>query len=156
MEVGQSFCLLSPGDTHRLDAMAFWHTPGTPSVGFGTMLRHGLAFAPFRLGLAATRRLIETSDAVEAQRHRAHPGEEVWLLNNMIVHQDCRGKGLGTQLLGEQLSDIVVPSGRNAALATQRPENVTFSSRLGFEVVSEERVGFGEFSFRNWIMLFRP
>jgi hypothetical protein len=47
----------------------------------------------------------------------------------------------------------IAPSGRRACLATQRPENVTFYQRLGFEVTSEEHVGQGPHAFTNWVMV---
>lgn len=42
------------------------------------------------------------------------------------------------------------------ALATQRPENVTFYQRLGFEPVWSDVVGSGPGAFRSWIMVYTP
>ena len=152
--VGRGFGLVDDG---RLDAMGYWHAPGAPEIGPRLMLRHGLALAPLRLGPAAGRRLRETTDAVERARQRAVAGRPSWLLNNMVVRETRRGSGLGSQLLAAEVADIRARDDRSPiTLATQRPENVTFYGRLGFEVASEERVGRGELAFTNWIMVHPP
>ena len=136
--------------------MGFWQPPGSKPVGTGAMLRHGLALAPFVLGPAATRRLLEVVDAVERGRHGAQAGEPAWYLNNMAVRKECRGSGIGSRLLGSQLRELVDPSGAPAVLSTQRPENVTFYARFGFEVASEDVMGSGPLAFRSWTLLRRP
>lgn len=151
--LGRSFCLR--GERGRVDAMGFWHPPGAKSVGLLTMLRHGFALAAFALGPGAVRRMLETVEGIEAQRSEAQAGVPAWYLHNMAVRQSLRGSGIGSRLLGSQLERVVDPSGQPAVLATQRPENVVFYRRLGFEVASERRIGAGPFAFDNWIML-RP
>jgi GNAT superfamily N-acetyltransferase len=155
--VGRGFGL-SLQDEHagaRLVAMGFWHAPGAQEAGLGALLRHGLALAPFRLGLACTRRMLETTGAVEAQRVAAQGPGDCWYLHNMVVARDRRGSGVGSKLLGRQLQSVVDPSGARARLATQRPENVVSYERLGFDVASETHIGGGEHRFTNWILI-RP
>ncbi|MDJ0848853.1 MAG: GNAT family N-acetyltransferase [Myxococcota bacterium] len=152
-ELGRSFCVLD--ERGSVDALGFWHPPGTPSVGLGTLLRHGFGLALFRLGPGALRRLLETVDAIETQRLEAQGDAPAWYLHNMAVRRRSRGSGVGSRLLGTQLAQLVDPTGRPAVLATQRPENVVFYGRLGFEVASERTLGTGPLAFRNWVMV-RP
>lgn len=152
-EIGESFCQLDRG---LVRALGFWHRPGTPPVGIPTMLRHGLAFAPLRLGWGAFRRLLEITTRIEAQRAAEQPDGPSWYLNNMVVHEELRGTGVGSRLLGAGLRDLIDANGHAAVLATQRSENLVFYSRLGFEVASEAWVGEGVFRFRNWIMVRPP
>lgn len=158
---GRSFCVRaepraqSAGGPGRVNAMGFWHPPGSPPISTTAMLRHGLGFAPLRLGVAATRRLLEVVDAVEVQRQAAQRGVPAWYLNNMVVRAGLRGSGVGGGLLRQQLRYVIDPSGSPAVLTTQRPENVSFYVRLGFEVVSESTVGAGPHAFSNWVMI-RP
>lgn len=150
--IGQSFCRLDE-DELRVIAMGVWHPPGTAAVGVGTMIRYGLALAPLRIGPGATGRMLRVVAAIEDQREEAQQATPAWYLNNMVIAKPLRGTGLGSELLAEQLRDAVDASGQAAILATQRPENVAFYRRLGFEVASEKIVGEGSLGFRSWIMI---
>ena len=149
--LASSVCVLRDGGA-TVDAMAFWHPPGHAAVGFFAMLRSGLALAPLRVGLAGARRMFEVDDALMRLREQADAELGSWYLSNLAVRDTLRGAGLGSTLMSEQLRDIVDPSGRAASLMTQRPENVVFYERLGFEVVSDSIVGSGPLAFRNWFM----
>ncbi len=74
----------------------------------------------------------------------------------MAVAAHLRGSGLGMDLLTRELRNRIDPSGHVAALATQRPENVRFYRRLGFEVASDRTLGSSRLAFRNWIMVREP
>jgi len=149
--VGSGFCLIGDG---RLDAMGFWHAPGTKEPGLAMMIRHGLAMAPVHLGMDSMRRLLEVVHDVETERQAVLNGTEAWYLHNMVVRKELRGTGVGGPLLRSQLRDVLGRRPhRKAVLATQKPENVTFYQRLGFEVVSEKRVGSRPGAFLNWLMV---
>lgn len=151
-----SFCVVEPGDAGRrcVLAMGFWHAPGAQSVSVRALLRPSLLALPFTCGLDAARRALEVTSLLEAERSAAIG--QAWFLNNMVVDEKLRGSGLGTELLQRELRERVDPSGEPALLATQRPENVIFYRRLGFEVVSERVLGSRSQPFRNWMMLRAP
>jgi GNAT superfamily N-acetyltransferase len=135
-------------------AMGFWHAPGARSVSVRGLMRPAMLALPFKCGLDAARRALEVTSCLEKQRWEALG--PAWFLNNMVVAEHLRGTGLGTELLSRELRDRVDPSGEPALLATQRPENVVFYRRLGFEVASERTLGSRSHAFRNWIMVREP
>lgn len=148
--VGKGFCIV---DAKGLGAMGFWHAPGTKEPGLGLMLRHGLWLAPLRIGVASVRRMMEMVEHVEKRRHEVLAGREAWYLHNMVVRGDLRGTGVGSRLLGSELGRVFAVRAAPAFLNTQRPENVVFYRRLGFEVCAEETIGTGPHAFTNWMML---
>jgi GNAT superfamily N-acetyltransferase len=149
-----SFCL-AEGSTAQ--AMGFWTRSGRPGVGLLRMLRGGLLAAPLRLGWAGVRRMFEVTGEVERHLGQALAGRPYWYLNNMVVRKHLRGTGVGSRLLREQLGVVSeLEPGFAIALATQRPENVTFYQQLGFQTVWSEMVGSGPGAFRNWIMVYSP
>lgn len=148
--VGKGFCIV---DARGLGAMGFWHAPGTKEPGLGMMLRYGLWLAPLRIGMASVRRMTEMIDRVEKRRAEVLAGREAWYLHNMVVRGDLRGTGVGSGVLGSELRRVFALRAAPAILNTQRPENVVFYRRLGFEVCAEETIGAGPHAFTNWMML---
>jgi GNAT superfamily N-acetyltransferase len=148
--VGKGFCFV---DGRGLGAMGFWHAPGTSEPGLGMMLRHGLWLAPVRIGMASVLRMMEMLEQVEARRREVLAGRDAWYLHNMVVRNDLRGTGVGSAILGSELARVLAERACPAVLNTQRPENVVFYRRLGFEVVAEDRVGSEQDGFVNWMML---
>lgn len=149
--VGEGFCIASGG---RLDAMGFWHAPNTREPGLLALVQDGLLAAPFRLGWSGVERMLEVSGRVEELRRAALGVRGAWYLHNMVVREELRGTGIGSALLRAQLDDVLGREPRHAAvLATQRPENVVFYRRLGFEVASEVQIGAGPQRFVNWMMV---
>lgn len=135
-------------------AMAFWHAPGAPKTSLFQLARFGFLAMPFRYGWPAFERMTRSVAELEARRASALGGRESWYLNNMVVARAQRGKGIGTRMLRRQLADVVDPSGFPASLTTQKPENVSFYRRLGFEVGDEGWIGPHPAGFMNWIMVY--
>ncbi len=149
-----SFCLV---EGRTVEAMGFWTRSSGPKVGLLRMLRGGLLVAPLRLGWTGVQRLFEVAREVDRHLERALPGRPFWYLNNMVVRKHLRGTGVGRRLLRQQLPIVSAMEPSFAiALATQRPENVAFYQRLGFEPVWSEMIGSGPRAFRSWIMVFTP
>jgi len=149
--VGKGFCVV---DERGLGAMGFWHAPGTREPGLGMMLRHGLWLAPLRIGMSSVLRMMDMIEHIEARRREVLAGRDAWYLHNMVVRGDLRGTGVGSALLGAELARVFAEKACVAVLNTQRPENVVFYRRLGFEVAAEDRVGSeGHGGFVNWMMV---
>lgn len=149
-DLRRSFCLVEGGE---VAAMGFWTRTDAPEAGLLRRLRAGLPLAPFKLGLVGLRRVSEVTAAFHRQIEGALAGEAAFMLNNMAVREDLRGTGVGTALLRAQLRRLSDESpGACLTLATQRPENVVFYGRLGFETASEQTIGAGPDAFTNWIM----
>jgi GNAT superfamily N-acetyltransferase len=150
-DLGASFCL---AEGPVVDAMGFWTRSTAPKIGTLRKIRAGLLGAPARLGWAGVRRLFEVTGEIDRHLERAMEERPYWYLNNMVVRERLRGTGVGTRLLREQIPAVAKSEPTYAiALSTQRPENVTFYQRLGFEVVLDRIMGSGPGAFRNWVMV---
>jgi GNAT superfamily N-acetyltransferase len=149
-----SFCLT---EGRVVEAMGFWTRSTAAKVGTLRQIRGGLLAAPVRLGWANVRRLFEVLREVDRHLELSLGDRPYWYLNNMVVREHLRGSGVGTRLLREQLPIVAEREPAwEIALSTQRPENVTFYQRLGFEPVLEQVIGNGPGAFRNWVMVRAP
>lgn len=77
------------------------------------------------------------------QRH--HPREPHWHLGPVAVEPELQGRGIGGSMM-ERFVEVV--DGDAAYLETDKPENVRFYERFGFEVVDEAEV----LGVPNWFM----
>ncbi len=154
LQIGLGVSTFCKTDDRGLAAMGYWTRADSPGPSFIGLIRAGLLSAPFRLGVAGVRRMSEVSTTIDDQLHTRLGTRPFWHLNNMVVREDLRGSGVGTQLLEQEIEGIGAID-RNAliSLATQRPENVKFYRRLGFAESEPEVVGIGPKAFPNWIMV---
>ena len=81
---------------------------------------------------------------------KSDPKEPHWHLDPLGVTPDLQGKGVGSQMMEHYCSQID-KSGMAAYHETDRPENVRFYERFGYEVIGEETI----LDFPNWYM-WRP
>ena len=82
--------------------------------------------------------------AAYAQRD---PDERHWHLGPVAVDAGLQGMGIGSQMMAAFCA--LVDAARDMAyLETDKPENVTFYSRFGFETIDETSI----LGARNWFM----
>ena len=93
------------------------------------------------------RRFVEWTSALTKQE----PREPHWHLGPVAVDASWRGKGVGSALM-RAFIEKVEQRGDYAYLETDKPENVGFYQRFGFEVMSESEI----LGTRNWFMDRRP
>lgn len=147
----ESFCI---ADNTIVHAMGFWTKPNQVKIGFAEKVKGGLLKVPFKMGFSGFKRVLEVSAEIENHLHKTMGTKQTYrYLNNMVIKEDIRGKGLGTSILKKQFSSILAKEkGAIFALSTQRYWTVKFYERLGFEVLLEEKIGHGELAFPNWTM----
>jgi ribosomal protein S18 acetylase RimI-like enzyme len=75
------------------------------------------------------------------------PGERHWHLGPLTVDVHLQGRGVGGRLMQVFCAQMDA-AGDDAYLETDKPINVRFYERYGFEVVSEEEV----LGVRTWFM----
>ena len=78
------------------------------------------------------------------------PEKRHWHLGPVAVDVHLQGRGIGSKLMRAFCARMDA-AGEDAYLETDKPENVRFYERFGFEVVSEEEV----IGVANWFMM-RP
>jgi ribosomal protein S18 acetylase RimI-like enzyme len=111
-------------------------------------LRQGLRLLPalFSIGPRAAGRLVRWMGAW--QRH--DPAERHWHLGPLVVDAHLQGEGVGSRMMRVFCARMDA-AGEDAYLETDKPVNVRFYERFGFEVVSEEDV----LGVPNWFMFRR-
>jgi len=147
----ESFCI---ADNSIVRAMGFWTKPNQIKVGLAEKVKGGLLKVPFKMGWSGFKRVMEVSAGIENQLVQTMGTQQPYCyLNNMVVQEDMRGKGLGFNILEKQITTIQSKE-KDAifALSTQRYWTVKFYERLGFEILLEEKIGQGELAFTNWTM----
>jgi len=83
-------------------------------------------------GFRAAGRWREVWEALDAR----HPPEPIFYLSLLGVARDRQGRGIGSALLADWLSDVDA-AGQPAWLETSRARNLPFYRRFGFRVAEE-------------------
>ncbi len=81
---------------------------------------------------------------------KSDPDERHWHVGPLAVDAPLQGQGIGSRLM-EVFCARMDEAGEDAYLETDKPINVTFYQRFGFEVVAEQPV----LGRPNWFMLRR-
>jgi ribosomal protein S18 acetylase RimI-like enzyme len=80
-----------------------------------------------------------------------HSQERHWHVGPVGVEPGLQGRGVGAAVM-RLLCDAMDAEGEIAFLETEKPENVVFYRRLGFEVMSESHLG----DLQTWFMRRAP
>lgn len=77
-----------------------------------------------------------------------------YYLSMVVIKKEYRRTGIGTCVLISAIEGLIAsnPSSNILGLTTQLPENVTFYSRLGFNVLDEGCVNYKRDRYNNWNM----
>ncbi len=121
-----------------LTGAAIWLGPDEPRVSSLRMARAGMVGVPFRLGIRATRRLMELSGEWSPLQRREPPRH--FYLMAIGVDPRHQGRGTGSSLMAPVLAEAD-RAGLSCYLETMTGADVRFYLRHGFQVASEGRVG---------------
>jgi GNAT superfamily N-acetyltransferase len=153
-------CLFSSNDSL---ISFFWLLPIASTASLCSKLRAGLLWFPLLFGVAPFMRLLSIGSQFDkttrlvAQKNITSDvdREKTVVLERMAVHPSLHGRGLGSACLRAALESRAESP---VVLGTQLQRNVEFYSRIGFNVVHEQRFGsIGDpFGFRCWWMLRPP
>ncbi len=125
--------------------------PELIDVSLFDMLRAGLLKLPLLFGLGRLKRLLRVKSLEEGELE----GVKAFRLERMVVTPSMQGRGIGSRALKAALGEADA-AGLPVVLTTNEERNVTFYSRLGFEVTrSATREIDGE-SYRVWTMARQP
>jgi len=138
--------------TGRIDGAAVWLTPESPPMSRETAGRAGMAELPQKMGPEAFQRLMVMKSHFDELRRRDAP-EPHWYLWVLGVDPPRQGQGVGSALLQPVLAQADT-AGLPCYVETDKPINVPFYQRHGFEVVVEDDLPDGGFHF--WTMKRAP
>jgi ribosomal protein S18 acetylase RimI-like enzyme len=120
--------------TDDTSAVAVWVPPGSGEMGLGRMLKVGLARMPFRLGMAGSRRFMQTLSKTEPF-HKSVDGPH-WYLVAVGARSERQGQGLGSELVEVGVSRADA-AGVPCYLETGTQSNIDFYTKRGFEIVDQ-------------------
>lgn len=146
----KSFCINQNG---KVQAMGYWTNPNR-KIGLVKKIEAGLLKAPLKLGISGFRRMMSASNHIDDCIANLNLSCDHFYLNNMVVHENLRGQGIGSDLLNQEIRKIKENHPRAIfSLTTQKRENVRFYQKHGFEVVREELQSDPYVRFQNWVMV---
>ncbi|KAL9643708.1 hypothetical protein ABK040_016155 [Willaertia magna] len=104
----------------------------------------GLMF-PFKVGLQTTYRILKTDSVItklekkEAWGKMEFKKETTVKVEQIAVHPDYQGKGIGSKLVNFLVNDFKEKQ-LDSFLVTQNPNNIEFYGKYGFKVIAETLV----------------
>ena len=125
--------------------------PEIPDVSFCDMVRAGLLKLPLLFGLRRLSRLLKAK-SLEEEELSTLGG---FRLERMVVSPLMQGRGIGSRALQIALVEADA-AGKPVVLSTNEERNVSFYSRLGFEVARSTTRDIDGESYRVWIMFRLP
>jgi GNAT superfamily N-acetyltransferase len=114
---------------------AVWFPPGKTTLTLTQMIAAGVLAAPMRWGVGPFMKFMNTMTRMEHLHKQAMPGEH-WYLMIIGVDPPRQGQGVGGALMAPMLrkaDDARLP----CYLETDKPEDVVFYQKHGFEVVEK-------------------
>ena len=148
------YCL-AHGEVHttpELDGVACWLSPGNAKTTFPRMIRSRMILAPFQLGPAGFRRLVNLTSYTDTLHERLLP-EPHWYLWLLGVEPSSKGRGIGGKLLQPALEQAD-STGLPCYLETQNTNNLKFYENHGFGLANVDKVPRRE--LQVWTMIRPP
>lgn len=128
--------------------------PGGIKRTFGDYLQIGLPAFIRRFGFSALFRMTGMDNHNKKILTDAIQSKEYYYLSMVVIKEEFRGTGIGTYAIKNCLNELRQQK-RDChllGLTTQLPENVSFYSRLRFELIDEGTVHFKRSHYYNYNM----
>ena len=114
----------------------------------------GIAGFIAKFGLKTFIRMLRLDDFNKLSLQKAINVSAYYYLSMVVVKEEYRGKGIGTYAIKNIIQELNAsnPACDIIGLTTQLPENVTFYSRIGFDLLDEGYLDFEGDSYYNYTM----
>jgi len=120
----------------KLEGIAIWRRSGKSAPrSFWKMLTSGAIWPAMKIGRKALKKM-ETLDKYVDKKHIELAPPKHWYLAGLAVDPEHQGKGYGSKLLNETLSNID-EEGLPCYLETEGEKNVAMYKHFGFKVIEE-------------------
>lgn len=113
-------------------------------------IKLGVLGMPFRFGPTALVRMFSLMNQNQQKISAAVKGTRCWYLGLVAVSRPHRNQGIATGALTQAFAELDRPG--RVVLSTQLESNVRMYSRLGFQILAENHMGYGQNVVRNWVM----
>ena len=120
----------------QLEGVVIWaHSDINPGLSFWRMLTSGAIWPAMKIGRKALKKIAEFDQYVLRKRKELAPAKH-WYLAVLAVDPQHQGKGYGSKLLNEMLSNID-EEGLPCYVETEGEKNVSMYQHFGFKVIDE-------------------
>ena len=107
-----------------------------------------------KFGLGAFLRMLRLDDSNKLTLKKSIKEDAYYYLSMVVIREAYRGKGIGSYAISNAIQELIAsnPSCRIIGLTTQLSENVTFYSRIGFDLLDEGYIDFEGDRYYNYNM----
>jgi len=107
-----------------------------------------------QFGISAFLRMLRLDDCNKLTLRKSIKDAAYYYLSMVAIRPEYRGKGIGSYAIKHAIRELVTsnPACNTIGLTTQLPENVTFYSRIGFELLDEGYIDFEGEKYYNYNM----
>ncbi|SHE87728.1 GNAT family N-acetyltransferase [Dysgonomonas macrotermitis] len=128
--------------------------PDSKKNGLRDYLQLGIPAFIFKFGFSTLLKMMRLGDYNKKVLTDSIGTDSYYYLSMVVVKDEYRGRGVGSFAIGRCLDELqqIVRKSDLLGLTTQLPENVSFYSRLGFELVDEGEIRFGGAEYYNYNM----
>ena len=107
-----------------------------------------------KFGLKTFMRMLGLDHCNKSALKESIKASEYYYLSMVVVQEEYRGRGIGTYAIKYVIQELIASnlSCHLIGLTTQLPENVTFYSRLGFDLLDEGFIEFEGDRYYNYNM----
>ncbi|KAL9643699.1 hypothetical protein ABK040_016147 [Willaertia magna] len=141
----QSFIAIDESNNSKIIGLACPSYPTDPTPNLWSDLRAGLLMFPVKIGLKTTNKILKTDNVITALEKKEAWGklglkkETTVKVEQVAVHPEYQGKGIGSMLMKHLVNDIK-EKGWDSFLVTQNPNNIPFYGKSGYSLVAETLV----------------
>jgi|GEM_PF-1034484 len=107
-----------------------------------------------KFGLHSFFRMLRLDDCNKLTLKKSIKTSTYYYLSMVVIRKEYRGMGIGSYAIRNAIEELIAskPSCNMIGLTTQLPENVTFYSRMGFELLDEGYIDFEGDKYSNYNM----
>lgn len=128
--------------------------PDSKKNGLRDYLKIGIPAFISKFGFSTLLKMMRLGDYNKKVLTDSIGTDSYYYLSMVVVKDEYRGRGVGSFAIGSCLEELWCLDRKSniLGLTTQLPENVTFYSRLGFELIDEGEIHFGDAEYYNYNM----
>ncbi|MDR2385924.1 MAG: GNAT family N-acetyltransferase [Tannerella sp.] len=121
---------------------------------FNDYLQADLPGFIYKFGISTLYRMISLDNCNKKTLLESMKSKEYYCLSMVVVKEQYRGMGIGSFAIKSCLDELLEAKKdcHLLGLTTQLPENVSFYSRLGFEIIGEGEIYIKKSHYYNWNM----
>ena len=141
-------------DTEKIIGTFTLIPPQGVKKGIAVYSKIGIVGFLAKFGFHSFFRMLRLDDCNKLTLKKSIKTPAYYYLSMVVIRKEYRGKGIGSYAIRNAIQEFIAskPSCNTIGLTTQLPENVTFYSRMGFELLDEGYIDFKGDKYYNYNM----